>query len=181
MVMLILRQALRSAGGAPKYLPAALRPDVITCYNPLMKLQLRRIGNSVGVIVPKKALQNWGVGEGDYLELGERGIRPVRKAGSGHAMLDELKRKLASEVVSLFTSNLIRAHGIANLNRWRKNGVWGPVYAEWQEILESASDGDLFAAMLGRDENSDRLRQSPPYVGLLPRKVVARLNEEAAG
>ncbi len=146
-----------------------------------MKLELRRIGNSLGIIVPKEALRNWGIGEGDYLELGERGIRPVSKSGVSHAMLDELKRKLASEVVSRFTSKLIRAHGLANLSRWKRSGVWGPVYAEWQEILESASDGDLFGAMLGRDENSNRLRQSPPYVGLLPREVVTRLNEEAAG
>lgn len=146
-----------------------------------MKLALRRIGNSLGIIVPKQALQNWGVGEGDYLELGERGIRPVSKSGASHAMFDELKRKLAAEVVSRFTPRLIRAHGIANLNRWRKDGVWGSVYAEWQKILESASDGDLFAVMLGRDEDSNRLRQSPPYVGLLPREVVAKLNEEATG
>ena len=146
-----------------------------------MKLELRRVGNSLGVIVPRKTLQNWGVGEGDYLELGERGIRPVSKAGTSHAMLDELKRKLASEVVSRFTPNLIRAHGLANLTRWKRSGVWGPVYAEWQEILESASDGDLFVAMLGRNESSNRLRQSPPYVGLLPREVVRRLNEEATG
>jgi antitoxin component of MazEF toxin-antitoxin module len=146
-----------------------------------MKLKLRRIGNSLGVIVPKEALQNWGVGEGDYLELGQRGIRPVSKSGVLQSVLDDLKRKLASEVVSRFTPNLIRAHGLANLSRWRKNGVWGPVYTEWQEILESASDGDLFAAMLGRDESSNRLRQSPPYVGLLPREVVRRLNEEATG
>jgi antitoxin component of MazEF toxin-antitoxin module len=146
-----------------------------------MKLELRRIGNSLGIIVPKETLQNWGIGEGDYLNLSERGIRPPSQAGASHAMLDELKRMLASEVVSRFTPNLIRAQGLANLGRWRKNGVWGPVYAEWQEILESAGDGDLFAAMLGRDENSNRLRQSPPYVGLLSREVVRRLNEEAAG
>ena len=155
--------------------------DVITGYNSQMKLELRRIGNSLGVIVPKEVLRNWGVGEGDYLELGERGIRPTSKSAPLHAVLDDLKRKLASEVVSRFTPNLIRAHGLANLSRWRKNGVWGPVYTEWQEILESAGDGDLFAVMLGRDENSNRLRQSPPYVGLLPRDVVSRLNEEAAG
>ncbi|HTB90137.1 MAG TPA: AbrB/MazE/SpoVT family DNA-binding domain-containing protein [Steroidobacteraceae bacterium] len=146
-----------------------------------MRLALRRIGNSLGVIVPKEALQNWGVGEGDHLELSVRGIRPVSKSGASHAMLDELKRKLAAEVVSRFAPRLIRAHSLANLRRWRENGVWGPVYAEWQEILESSSDGDLFAAMLGRDESSNRLRQSPPYVGLLPRDVVTRLNEEAAG
>ncbi len=146
-----------------------------------MKLELRRIGNSMGVIVPKEVLKNWGVGEGDYLYLSERGIRPLSKEGSSHAVLDELKRKLAAEVVSRYTPKLIRAHSLANLSRWKKSEVWGPVYAEWEEILEGASDGDLFGAMLGRDESSNRLRQSPPYVGLLPREVVTRLNEEAAG
>jgi antitoxin component of MazEF toxin-antitoxin module len=146
-----------------------------------MRLQLRRIGNSLGVIVPKESLRNWGVGEGDYLNLSERGIRPAPKAGSSHEVLDELKRKIAFEVVSRFTPKLIRAQGLANLSRWRKNGVWGQTYAQWQEILENASDGELFAVMLGRDENCNRLRQSPPYVGLLPREVVTRLNEEATG
>ena len=144
-----------------------------------MKLDLRRIGNSLGVIVPKETLRKWGLGEGDSLELSERGIRPALKPDSSHDVLDEVKRKLAFEVVSRFTPNLIRAQGLANLNRWKKDGVWGPIYAEWQEILDDRSDGDLFAAMLGRDENSNRLRQSPPYVGLLPREVVSRLNEEA--
>jgi hypothetical protein len=55
-----------------------------------------------------------------------------------------------------------------------------PAYDEWMEIL-GGDDGALFAAMLGRDERSNRLRQSPPYVGMLPREKVAKLNEEAAG
>jgi antitoxin component of MazEF toxin-antitoxin module len=78
---------------------------------------LRRIGNSLGVIVPKEALRNWGVGEGDYLELGERGIRPASKSGALPAVLDELKRQLASEVVSRFTPNLIRAQETIRIGR----------------------------------------------------------------
>lgn len=31
---------------------------VITCYNCRMKLELRRIGNSLGIIVPKEALRS---------------------------------------------------------------------------------------------------------------------------
>jgi hypothetical protein len=34
--------------------------------------------------------------------------------------------------------------------------------------------------MLGHDERANRLRQSPPCVGLLPREQVQKLNEEAA-
>ena len=34
-----------------------------------MKLLIRRVGNSLGVIIPRKALDLWGLGEGDHLEL----------------------------------------------------------------------------------------------------------------
>ena len=79
-----------------------------------------------------------------------------------------------------FTANQIRAHSLANLHRWKQNGAWVSAYGEWQQILERGGDGELFAALLGRDERSNRLRQSPPYVGMLPREDVRRLNEEAA-
>jgi hypothetical protein len=146
-----------------------------------MKLELRRVGNSLGIIVPKKSLQNWGVGEGDFLELGERGIRPVSKAGGSHAMLDELKRSLSLAVIRRCTPQEIRAQSLANLHRWNAQGAWVSAYDEWTEILQKNDDGALFAAMLGRDDNSIRLRQSMPYVGLLPQEEVKKLYEEAAG
>ncbi|HEX5047200.1 MAG TPA: hypothetical protein VFX89_08780 [Gammaproteobacteria bacterium] len=147
-----------------------------------MKLRLRRIGNSLGLIVPKSALDSWGLGEGDSLDLTERGIRPpVATVGSSHEALDEHKRRLAFAVASHFSAQQIRAHGLANLHRWEKSGAWVSAYDEWRRLLEKGSDGELFAALLGRDEHSNRLRQSPPYVGLLPRDEVRKLNEEAAG
>jgi antitoxin component of MazEF toxin-antitoxin module len=142
-----------------------------------MKLTVRKIGNSLGVIIPRQTLQAWNVEQGDQLELTAHGIRP-RKA-SGHATLDELKRRLAAAVVEVCTAQHIRAHSLANLHRWKTNDVWVSAYDEWQQLLETVSDGELFATLLGRDERSNRLRQSPPYVGLLPRELVARLNEEA--
>ena len=146
-----------------------------------MKLAVRRIGNSLGVILPKSTLDAWGIGEGDHLELSERGIRPTPRGGFSHRDLDEHKRRLAAAVASGFTANHIRAHGLGNLHRWKANGVWGPTYDEWQRLLEHADDGELFAVLLGRDERSNQLRQSPPYVGMLSRGEVERLNEEAAG
>jgi hypothetical protein len=144
-----------------------------------MKLELRRIGNSLGVIVPKQTLQNWGVGEGDHLELGERGIRPLSKTGEPHGVLDERKRLLSVAVVRRCTSQEIRAQSLANLYRWKRQGTWVSAYDEWTAILERGSDGELFAAMLGRDDQSNRLRQSMPYVGLLPQEEVKRIYEEA--
>lgn len=144
-----------------------------------MRLTVRRIGNSLGVIIPKTSLAAWGISEGGELELTQRGIRPVeRRAGQG--VLDQLKRSIALEVVRRFSAAQIRAQILANLHRWKSNGSWVSAYDEWQAIAKSGSDGGLFAAMLGRDETAERLRQSMPFVGLLPKEEVRRLNEEAA-
>jgi antitoxin component of MazEF toxin-antitoxin module len=144
-----------------------------------MKVTIRRIGNSLGIILPKPTLEAWGVREGDRLELTERGIHPVAHAGLSHELLDEHKRKLAAAVAARFTAYHIRAQSLANLHRWKESGAWVSAYAEWEKILKNADDGELFAVLLGRDERSNRLRQSPPYVGLLPREEVRKLNEEA--
>lgn len=146
-----------------------------------MKLPLRRIGNSLGVIVPKATLAAWNVGEGDALELTERGIRPSPRAGLSHQALDELKRAIALAVVRRCEPGEIRAQILANLHRWKRQGAWVSAYDEWRDIARRGDDGELFAAMLGRDEDAARLRQSMPFVGLLPQTEVRRLHEEAAG
>ena len=145
-----------------------------------MKLVIRRIGNSLGVILPKPTLDAWGIHEGDHLDLTDLGIRPEARGGFSIEQLDEHKRRLAAAVVSRFTARHIRAHGLGNLHRWKANGVWNSAYDEWKRLLELADDGELFAMMLGRDERSNQMRQSPPYVGMLAREDVGRLNEEAA-
>ncbi len=145
-----------------------------------MKLLVRAIGNSLGVIIPKAVLDEWGVGKGEALELAGRCIRPVQAGASSHDVLDELKRKLAAAVAARCSAHAIRAQSLANLWHWKENGAWVSAYDEWQQILASDDDGELFAAMLGRDERANRLRQSPPYVGLLPRDEIRRLNEEGS-
>jgi antitoxin component of MazEF toxin-antitoxin module len=154
--------------------------SVITRYNSLVKLTVRSVGNSLGIIIPKSTLDEWGVGRGDELELVGRSIRPTRRSGSSQGALDELKRNLAAAVTARCSAHEIRAHSLANLHRWKQNDAWVSAYDEWQRLLESGSDGELFATMLGRDEHANRLRQSPPYVGLLPLGEVKRLNEEAS-
>jgi antitoxin component of MazEF toxin-antitoxin module len=144
-----------------------------------MKLVVRAVGNSLGIIIPRAALRAWGVGRGDSLELERRCIRPPGERRLTHQALDALKRELAVAVTARFTANQIRAQSLANLHRWREGGMWITAYDEWLQILQSGDDGELYATMLGHDERSNRLRQSPPYVGLLPREEVQRLNEEA--
>lgn len=90
-----------------------------------MKITVRRIGNSLGVIVPRPVLEAWDVSEGDQLEVTARGIRPAARPGLSHQVLDELKRSIALAVVRQFTPDQIRAQILANLHRWRRQGVWG--------------------------------------------------------
>ncbi len=140
------------------------------------------MGNSLGVLLPKWLLDAWGVSEGGELELGERGIRPLTvRRGFSPEELDELRRSMALAVVRRHTPREIRAQILANLHRWKRQGVWGRAYEEWLDIASDSDDGRLFAAMLGSNEEAARMRQSAPFVGLLPKEEVRRLNEEAAG
>jgi antitoxin component of MazEF toxin-antitoxin module len=144
-----------------------------------MDLTVRRIGNSLGVIVPRSILDQWGVGEGDRLEITASGIRP-RQRRNAQELLDELKLSIALEVVRRYSPEEIRTRSGKNLRRWKASGVWSKAYEEWHHIIEGGDDGKLLKAMVGRDERANRLRQSMPYTGMLPREVVQRLNEEAA-
>jgi antitoxin component of MazEF toxin-antitoxin module len=146
-----------------------------------MKLRVRRVGNSLGVLIPKATLEAWGVAEGDELELNEHGIRPLHRGGFSHQQLDEIKLSLSLAVVRKRTTREIRAKILANLHRWKLQDSWVSAFDEWDEIARNDDDGLLFAAMLGRDENAVRLRQSMPYVGLLSEKEVRNVYEEAAG
>jgi len=101
--------------------------------------------------------------------------------GNSHAVLDELKRRIAVEVVAFFPSSVIRKHSLANLRRWRKQGVWVDAFESWRLLLTKGSDEALFAVMLGKDDRSVELRNSPPYVGLLEPEEVRRLNREVVG
>lgn len=144
-----------------------------------MRLTIRRIGNSLGVIIPKAALDRWRLGEGDELELKDDRIVPAA-AGFTKSDLNELRLERAFAIVRQFTPREIRAKGLANLHRWKAAGTWSRAYDEWEAILRDPDDGRLFASMLGRDENSVRLRQSAPYVGMLSQDAVRRMNEEIA-
>lgn len=145
-----------------------------------MKIRLRRVGNSLGVLIPKATLESWKVGEGDELELTKHGIRPLRR-GFSHQELDEIKLSLSLAVIRKHTAREIRARILSNLHRWKQRDAWVSAFEEWDEIARNDDDGVLFAAMLGRDEHAVRLRQSMPYVGLLSDKEVRKVYEEASG
>ncbi len=61
-----------AAGGHPCFVPAR---GVITCVSTLglmlLELKLRKVGNSVGIVLPKEALSYLKVGEGDVICITE--------------------------------------------------------------------------------------------------------------
>ena len=149
---------------------------VITIMHTPTKLTIRRIGNSQGVLLPKDLILRWGVGLGDHLLLDEHGIVPPPKKNR-QVVLDEFKHRLSLELVARFTLDEIRQKSRENLALWKSQGTWGKVYDEWSAILDGPDDG-LVKAMIGHDDRSNRLRQSTPYVGLLPKDIVESLREK---
>ena len=99
---------------------------------------------------------------------------------NAHMALDSIKHKIACEVLATFSVAEIKARSRANIERWRSNGAGDAVYDEWCAIIDDLDDGKMIAAMVGLSDNSNRLRQSPPYVGMLPKSVVRQFNEEIA-
>jgi hypothetical protein len=92
-----------------------------------------------------------------------------------HDILDEIKHRLSCEVLSRFTLPAIRAHALRNLARWKAQGTWGPAYDQWITIIETNDDSILILSMTGLDQESNRLRQSIPYVGMLDQSSVKEI------
>lgn len=145
---------------------------------PIAKLRIRPIGNSLGVIIPRAQLQAWGLAEGDALDLTEHGIA-VPRPPHAQERLDEVKRLISAGVVARFRPERIRQKSAENLQRWKSAGAWCSAYEEWSAIIEAGSDAELLAAMLGHDDRANRLRQSMPYVGLLAQDEVRRIRASA--
>jgi hypothetical protein len=89
---------------------------------------------------------------------------------NAQSQLDSFKLELAKAVLRAVDMATLRRRSLQNLERWREKGSWCSAFAEWQELMGNGSDAEVVAALTGSDETANRLRQSAPYVGLLPRK-----------
>lgn len=103
---------------------------------------------------------------------------PPRPPVNAQTALDTRKHWISCAVLARFPLDEIRRHSIANIERWRADGVTSRAYDEWMTILDASDDRQMIAAMVGLDQKSNQLRQSIPYVGMLPKLVVKQLNED---
>lgn len=86
---------------------------------------------------------------------------------NSHDQLDEFKLRCAIAILQTADLSTIRAKSLANMDRWRAKGTWVSAHDEWREIMTNRSDAEVIAAMTGRDQKANRLRQSAPYTGII--------------
>lgn len=91
--------------------------------------------------------------------------------------LDQIKLQLAKFIITNFSISMIREKGISNLNRWKSQDVWCSAYDEWYALLNTGKDEEIVIAMTAEDQRSNRLRQSPPYVGLVTQETVLKFHK----
>jgi len=99
------------------------------------------------------------------------------ESSNAQSRLDDVKLRLALELVKLFDLSTIRQKSLENLARWEKNDVWCSAFDEWRQVLQKGSNQQLVAVLTGQDQKANRLRQSSPYTGLLDRSTVERIRE----
>jgi hypothetical protein len=109
------------------------------------------------------------------VQLGERQASASRNAQS---VLDDVKLRLAKAIVDSFDVAVIRSKSLENLEKWRELGAWSSALDEWTIILQKGNDDQVRDVMLGVDERANRLRQSPPYAGLLDTNTLKALREK---
>lgn len=110
--------------------------------------------------------------------VSRRDFVPRLSSGFKQDALDEVKLRLSCEVLSKWTLPDIRRRSCENIQRWSGNGVTSPAYGEWLELMQSGSDQQVLVAMIGLSQESNRLRQSLPYVGLLSQEEMEQIREQ---
>lgn len=129
-----------------------LRPDSMTI-EAAVRAALDRLGPRARRLVTIS---------GVTVALGETSARQNQ-----HTLLDAKKLASATRVVQCCTVEQIRRKSLENIERWNSNGTWVSAHDEWRALMEHGTDQEIIAVMTGTDERCNRLRQSPPYVGLV--------------
>jgi len=102
----------------------------------------------------------------------------IRQERNKQDRLNEVKDALAKEILARHDVATIRIKGLSNLDRWQAKGTWCSAYDEWRQILITGSDEEVVTAMTDKHEHFVRLRQSPPYPGMLGEETRMRIWDE---
>lgn len=75
-----------------------------------------------------------------------------------HSLVGQRLRRSPAETIRF---------ALDNLQRWRQKGVECDDFAVWERLLQSEPER-ILQTLEGEDEEAVRLRQSSPFVGLVP-------------
>jgi hypothetical protein len=95
-----------------------------------------------------------------------------RAPRNAHARRDDEKLRLHRAIAQQLLREPERVLGIAeaNLRRWRERDEDTPYYEEWEDLLRTLGVQELAALIVSDSEEARRLRQSTPFVGVVPRE-----------
>lgn len=91
---------------------------------------------------------------------------------NAHAGRDDEKMRLHRAIAQHLLRDPKRVLAIAraNLRRWREQDADTPYYEEWDDLLRTLSVQELADLIVADSEEARRLRQSTPFVGVVPRE-----------
>jgi hypothetical protein len=90
-----------------------------------------------------------------------------------HELRDQEKLALHRHIADLLLRDpeVVIARAKANLARWRDSMGSQPYYLEWEDLLARLSPEDVASLITRNDAEGRRLRQSTPFVGVVPPEV----------
>lgn len=96
---------------------------------------------------------------------------------NAHTRRDDEKLRLHRAVARELLRDPERVLAIArtNLRRWRDRNTDAPYYEEWEDLLHTLSVQELAALIVRDSEEARRLRQSTPFVDVVPREERDRI------
>lgn len=97
-------------------------------------------------------------------------MQPVGR-DSVHERRDEERLRLHLEVAERLAEDpSLIDDALANIERWEAARGPQPYYDEWRRILREESVERVIARMTAKGPEARRLRQSSPFVGIIPPK-----------
>lgn len=110
--------------------------------------------------------------EEELLDLARRETRaatapPYGTPGAGHRKIDRRSLAMHRAIAEKLRNDPgLLENAKKNIRRWRRQGVDVQAFQEWEAILTGGIE-DIIRVLCGESEESDRLRHSTPFTGIL--------------
>lgn len=111
----------------------------------------------------------------------ERTMMIARQKLTGHERIDRrtfalcrvLARRMELERENERDNDLKKA--LDNIARWRSAGVHCAIYDEWERLIRCEGWKAARKLLLERTQRGTQMRQTNPFVGILPKEIVKNI------